>query len=139
MHTTEKILAVCSILGSQPGQCMQHSTELRAPTLKKIYSLCNPLLRQSQRCATHCRVDLGGLQHTAEMISAMCNTPQKQSQRCATYILRKQTAHREVKSKSLVALTLIKGACQPLPNEGHVGDFSPTETALLEKILHCPA
>ena len=37
------------------------------------------------------------------------------------------------------ALTLIKGACQPLPNEGHVGDFSPTETALLEKILQCPA
>ena len=35
--------------------------------------------------------------------------------------------------------TLIKGACQPLPNEGHVGDFSPTETALLEKILQCPA
>ena len=30
-------------------------------------------------------------------------------------------------------LTLIKGACQPLPNEGHVGDFSSTETALLEK------
>ena len=38
-----------------------------------------------------------------------------------------------------VQLTLIKGACQPLPNEGHVGDFSPTETALLEKILQCPA
>ena len=36
-------------------------------------------------------------------------------------------------------LTLIKGACQLLPNEGHVGDFSPTETALLEKILQCPA
>ena len=38
-----------------------------------------------------------------------------------------------------VELTLIKGACQPLPNEGHVGDFSPTETVLLEKILQCPA
>ena len=36
-------------------------------------------------------------------------------------------------------LTLIKGACQPVPNKGHVGDFSPTETALLEKILQCPA
>ena len=36
-------------------------------------------------------------------------------------------------------LTLIKGACQPLPNEGYVGDFSPTEMALLEKILQCPA
>ena len=36
------------------------------------------------------------------------------------------------------SLTLIKGACQPLPNEGHVGDFSPTETVLLEKILQCP-
>ena len=40
---------------------------------------------------------------------------------------------------SVLELTLIKGACQPLPNEGHVGDFSPTETALLEKILQCPA
>ena len=39
----------------------------------------------------------------------------------------------------LFSLTLIKGACQPLPNEGHVGDFSPTETALLEKILQFPA
>ena len=37
------------------------------------------------------------------------------------------------------ALTLIKEACKPLPNEGHVGDFPQTETALLEKILQCPA
>ena len=36
-------------------------------------------------------------------------------------------------------LTLIKGACQLLANEGHIGDFSPTKTALLEKILQCPA
>ena len=39
----------------------------------------------------------------------------------------------------LKTLTLMKGACQLLPNEGHVGDFSRTETALLEKILQCPA
>ena len=36
-------------------------------------------------------------------------------------------------------LTLIKGTYQPLPNKGHFGDFSPTETALLEKIHQCPA
>ena len=47
--------------------------------------------------------------------------------------------HPAVQESILNPLTLIKGAYQRLPNDGHVGDFSPTEKPLLEKILQCPA
>ena len=116
MHTADLDSTVCISPLSQDLLCashcevklrgVHHTAESSDQNFSKSSAVCIPPQSRAPRCACHHGVKLCGVHPTAESSSAVCITHLS------------QTAHRGVKSKSLLVSGCFKGTIRRNPFRG---------------------